>query len=113
VVPGEQLAIPVVLINQGLGADTFGLAVEELPQAWVSIPTPGLPLEPGEVKETILVVQPPRRPDTRVGRRPFRILVTSQSALNRSQHRLLYCYVLPVHQHSGSSSTDQINPPGC
>ena len=80
VVPGEQLAIPVVLINQGLGADTFGLAVEELPQAWVSIPTPGLRLEPGEVKEAILVVQPPRRPDTRVGRRPFRILVTSQSA---------------------------------
>jgi len=31
VVPGEQLAIPVVLINQGLGVDTFRPGFEGLP----------------------------------------------------------------------------------
>lgn len=80
VVPGEKLAIPVVLINQGLGADTFHLAVEDLPGAWVSIPTPTLQIEPGEVKEAAITVQLPRDPSSTAGRRPFRLLVTSQSA---------------------------------
>ena len=80
VLPGDRLAIPVVLINQGLGADTFQLTVEDLPGAWVSISTPTLQLEPGEVQEAVISVQPPRDPGSNAGRRPFRILVTSQKA---------------------------------
>ena len=41
VVPGEQLAIPVVLINNGLVADTIQLAAEGLPEGWVAIAHPG------------------------------------------------------------------------
>jgi uncharacterized membrane protein len=39
-IPGEQLTIPVVLINQGLGPDTFQLGQTGLPEAWVTSVTP-------------------------------------------------------------------------
>jgi heat shock protein HslJ len=84
VVPGEQLTIPVVLINQGLEADTFRLGFEELPEAWTTIPVPAYRLEPGEMKEATLIVQPPRHPSARASRRPFRIVVASQSAPDQS-----------------------------
>jgi heat shock protein HslJ len=80
VTPGEQLTIPVVLINQGLGEDTFRLSAADLPDGWVTIPVPALRLEPGEMKESVLIVQPPRQPGSRASRRPFRILVASQEA---------------------------------
>ncbi len=84
VVPGEQLAIPVVLINQGLSADTFRLGFEALPEAWTTIPVPAYRLEPGEMKEATLIVQPPRHPSARASRRPFRIVVASQEAPDQS-----------------------------
>ena len=84
VTPGDQLTIPVVLINQGLAADTFRLEIEGLPGGWASIPAPVLPLEPGEIKEAVLILRPPRTPDTRPGRQPFAILVGSQVAPEQS-----------------------------
>ena len=84
VIPGDPLAIPVVMINQGLGADTFRLATEGLPEGWVSIPAPGFRLEPGEAREATLTIKPPRLPDSNAGRHPFRILVASQEASDQS-----------------------------
>ena len=78
--PGEQLSIPVALINQGLVADTLHLAGEGLPEGWVATPFPDLRLEPGEETSAILVIQPPRNPGSRAGRYPFRIRVTSLQA---------------------------------
>lgn len=84
VVPGEQREIPVLLINQGLGADTFRLSVEGLPEGWVNIPTPEFRLEPGEDGKATLTIQPPRLPDSSAGRIPFRTLVASQEAPDQS-----------------------------
>ena len=78
--PGEQLNIPVVLINQGLSPDTFSLAVQGLPEGWVAIPVPTLRLEAGEVQKVMLIIQPSRKPDARAGRHSFQILVTSLQA---------------------------------
>jgi heat shock protein HslJ len=80
VTPGEKLVMPLVLINQGLEADRFRLAVEELPAGWFTLPPQSFRLAPGEMVETTLTIQPPRIPDARAGRNPFRILVTSQAA---------------------------------
>lgn len=80
VVPGERLTIRLVLINQGLGADTFGLALLDLPQGWTEIPQAVMRLQPGEVKEASLIIQPPRHPSARASRYPFRIQVTSREA---------------------------------
>ena len=79
-VPGEQLNIPVVLINQGLSPDTFSLAVQGLADGMVAIAVPTLRLESGEVQKVMLIIQPPRNPDSRAGRQTFQILVTSLEA---------------------------------
>jgi heat shock protein HslJ len=79
-VPGEPLTIPLVLINQGLAADVLRIAIEGLPEGWATIPVPVIRLEPGEVKEAVMILQPPRQPGARAGRRPFRITVSSQQA---------------------------------
>jgi heat shock protein HslJ len=84
VIPGEPLEIPVVLINQGLAADTFRLALDNLPNAWTTIAVPALPLEPGEVKEAALIVKPPRSPSARASRYSFQIVVASQKAPDQS-----------------------------
>ena len=84
VIPGEKLAIPVVLINQGLGADAFRLAIEGLPESWTSVPDPVSRLQPGEMKEAVLTIEPPRDPSTRASRYPFHILVSSQEAPNQN-----------------------------
>jgi len=80
VIPGEKLAIPVVMINQGLGADEFRLAVDGLPESWTSVPDPASRLQPGEMKEAVLTIEPPRDPSARASRYPFHILVSSQEA---------------------------------
>jgi heat shock protein HslJ len=80
VVPGEKLEISAVLINQGFSADTFKLACEDLPEGWTTIPEPIFRLQPGEVKDALLIIQPPRDPSARASRYPFHILVASQEA---------------------------------
>ena len=80
VVPGEKLEISAVLINQGFSPDTLRLAFGDLPEGWTTIPEPVLRLQPGEVKDAILIVQPPRDPSARASRYPFHILVASQEA---------------------------------
>ncbi len=84
VVPGEMLEIPAVLINQGLGSDTFKLSLGDLPEGWTTIPEPVFALRPGEVKDAILVIQPRRDPSTSAGRYPFRIVVSSQEVPDQS-----------------------------
>ncbi len=83
-VPGEQLTIPVTLVNQGLAPDTFQLGQSGLPQSWVASLTPALRLDAGEETTVFLAVQPPRLPEARAGRTPFTILVSSQAAPDQS-----------------------------
>ena len=77
-VPGSSVSIPLVLLNQGLDADTFALSVEGIPSAWVYAPSAAVSLAPGRQQEVTLTVQPPASAQTRAGRHPFRILVRSQ-----------------------------------
>lgn len=78
IMPGEKLEISVVLINQGLSADIFRLGLEDLPEGWTTIPEPIFRLQPGEVKEARIIIQPPRDLNARASRYSFRILVASQ-----------------------------------
>jgi hypothetical protein len=80
VVPGESVAIPLVLFNQGLEGDVVNLAVEGIPSSWVSASAASIPLSPGQQQEVTLTIQPPRSGEGGAGRRPMRILATSQAA---------------------------------
>ncbi len=76
--PGSSTTVSIVLINRGLEEDSFRLAVEGIPVSWVSSPSPLTKLEPGEEKETMLIIRPPRMPQTRAGRHTFELRVISQ-----------------------------------
>ena len=80
VAPGESVAIPLVLYNQGLERDVVNLAVEGIPSAWVSASSAATPLSPGQQQEVTLTVQLPRSAAEGAGRHPFRILAASQAA---------------------------------
>jgi len=80
VVPGSSVSIPLVLLNQGLDADTFALSVEGIPSAWAYAPSAAVSLAPGRQQEVTLTMQPPASAQTRAGRHPFRIVVRSQGA---------------------------------
>jgi len=78
--PGESVAIPLVLFNQGLERDVVNLSVEGIPSSWVSASLASVPLFPGQQQEVTLTVQPPRSGQGGAGRHPFRILAASQAA---------------------------------
>lgn len=80
VIPGEKLAVPVVLVNQGLGPDTFQLNAEGLPPGWTLIDPSAWHLEAGEAANGMLLIQPPRSSAARAGRYRFTTLVKSAQA---------------------------------
>ncbi len=80
VIPGEKAAVPVVLINQGLGPDTFNIATDGLPPNWFSLDRSSWSLKGGEMANGVLVIQPSRSSEARAGRYPFTILVKSAQA---------------------------------
>jgi hypothetical protein len=80
VAPGSRVTVRVVLLNQGLEPDSFGISIDGIPLDWVSTNTPVLALGRGEQKEATLTIAPPRGSDSRAGRHEFTLRVTSQQA---------------------------------
>ena len=80
VTPGDTLAVPVVITNQGLGTDIFHLEVEGLQQNWISNNSSSWTLKAGETVTGVLAIRPPRSSASRAGRYQFRILVKSEHA---------------------------------
>ncbi len=101
VAPGSSTAIPLVLRNQGLGADTFALSVDGIPLAWVYTPTAAVSLAPGQQQEVTLTVQPPASAQTRAGRHPFRILVNSRGAPGQAAKAACILTVAPLTRFGG------------
>lgn len=79
VVPGDSLSVPIVLVNQGLDPDSFRLALEGLPSMWVSAESPVTHLAPGQQREVSLTIRPPHSAQSRAGRHPFKLRVSSEA----------------------------------
>jgi Tol biopolymer transport system component/uncharacterized membrane protein len=77
VAPGNKVEIPVVLLNTGEDEDLLTVELEGLPAGWISALTP-VNLEPGVSREVIIRVQPPFASESRAGRHPFEIIITSK-----------------------------------
>jgi type II secretory pathway pseudopilin PulG len=84
VAPGSSAELAIVLQNQGLVEDNFRLSVEGIPVAWISTATPVTRLAPGERRDVTLTILPPRDPQSKAGRYPFKIIVSSQEAADQS-----------------------------
>ena len=78
-VPGSSVEIPLVVSNQGLVADTFRLGVQGISSSWISTATPVIKLEPGEQRQVVVTLSPPRAAESRAGRTTFKLVITSQT----------------------------------
>ena len=79
VAPGESVAVPLVLFNQGLEGDVVTLSVEGIPLGWITASSASTPLSPGQHQEVTLTIRPPRSGEIGAGRHPFKILAASQA----------------------------------
>jgi len=75
--PGKSGAISVMLINQGAVVDHFRVAVDGVPENWVSLP-PTLQLMPGGQQVVRIPISPERSPGSKAGRYTINVRVTSQ-----------------------------------
>lgn len=78
--PGRSQALPLIVLNRSDSADRFHLSVSGLPGHWLSYPTQPVPVLPGAQQDLSLLIHPPKTPESRAGRYPLTILITSQSA---------------------------------
>ena len=83
---GESTSIPIMIINQGAMEDFFTLTVEGIPSSWLPSGAPPLSsrLKPREQKELVLVLKPPRSPQSRAGRHT--LLLRVSGALDPTQN---------------------------
>jgi uncharacterized membrane protein len=79
VAPEESVAIPLVLLNQGLEGDVVTLSVEGIPLGWITASSASTPLSPGQHQEVTLTIHPPRSGESGAGRHPFKIHAASQA----------------------------------
>lgn len=80
VIPGNQVTIPVTLVNQGSDEDFLEISVRGIPLDWVSIPDPVLRMKAGEKQDIRLVIQAPPAPQVSAGQHTVTVHVMSQSS---------------------------------
>ncbi len=78
VAPGSIVTVPVLLQNHGLKEDVFQLNIEGIPANWISTNAVFTRLDPSKSHEIEFTIRVPRSPEAGVGRKPFKIILTSQ-----------------------------------
>jgi hypothetical protein len=101
VAPGESVAVPLVLFNQGLERDVVNLSVEGIPMGWITASSAATPLSPGQHQEVTLTIHAPHSGEMGAGRHPFKILAASQAV--PGQVAVANC-ILTMATHTGFSS---------
>ncbi|MFZ0545332.1 MAG: protein kinase, partial [Candidatus Promineifilaceae bacterium] len=100
VVPGNRADMQVELLNQGMTVDHFNVAVEGLPQGWVSIPQNSLQLMPGANGSLPVTIHPPMNSASTAGKHPYRLVVRSSSGAGESASVSGQVMVKPFEQFS-------------
>jgi hypothetical protein len=76
--PGQKEKISAFLSNQGGAGEELHVSIQGIPPAWVSPPTVTTSLMPGERKEIIFSIHPPRVPQSRAGEYDLILKITGQ-----------------------------------
>jgi serine/threonine protein kinase len=100
VVPGSRADMQVELFNQGPTVDHLNVALEGLPQGWVSIPQNSLQLMPGANGSLPLTIHPPMNSGSTAGQHPYRLVVRSSAGAGESASVSGRVMVKPFEQFS-------------
>ncbi len=106
--PGGNVAVPLVLLNQGPTQDQFTLSVEGIPVNWVTTPSSVIWMSAGEQKEVTLSIQPPYALQSQAGRYSLIIHVTSQAAPGQVAEVTCALTVTPFRQFHSVLDPEQV-----
>ncbi len=96
--PGEELAIQIMVLNQGRLVDRFETSVQGIPDEWIaSLPDP-VHLMPGEQKTVELAINPPRTYTSRAGQHSMMVRVSSQADPSQVAELKLAVEIAPYNQ---------------
>jgi len=96
--PGQNLVIKLVLINQGDLVDHFNVSVTGIPGEWAPELPKSVYLMPGDQQEVNFNIKPSRTPQSRAGRYPVIIVVTSKADPSQVAKSKMNITVAPYSQ---------------
>jgi serine/threonine protein kinase len=106
--PGQSSIVTLVIQNQGNNADAFITSVTGIPATWVMVPTHPISLNPGDQKPVSITINPPLNAQSRAGRYPLKISVSSQQRPSDSVESSLILTVTTYTQFISSFSPERI-----
>lgn len=77
--PGSSVTATAVILNQSQRVDQFQMNVIGIPANWIAGALPLMNLMPQTSRTVSLAIQPPRSPQSRAGRYPLTVQVTSRN----------------------------------
>lgn len=80
VTPGNSTTAAFIIQNLGTEVNHFKVGIMGISTQWIPSPPPVVRISPGSQQEVKLLIQPPQSPDTRPGRYPLTIQVSSKEA---------------------------------
>jgi eukaryotic-like serine/threonine-protein kinase len=107
--PGQSASLVVSLFNQGAVVDHFRMEVQGIPARWVAAQPGLIQLMPGARQTVTLSLQAPRSPESRSGRYPVVVRVTSQDNPNQAAEARLTLTVAPYSQFSAELFPQRLN----
>ena len=107
--PGQQVSIPVAIYNQSSLVDSFSLAVEGVPAAWVITPEPAN-LHPEQGQNAAVTLRPVLAPESRAGDYGVAIHVASRSTGQKTLLRELTLRVLPFYRVESRLAPPAVKP---
>ena len=78
--PGGSVSMGVTILNQGPVVDHFSIQVIGIAPDWIPVNVPAIQLMPGAQQEVRVTIQPGRNAQSRAGRYPVVIRITSQAS---------------------------------
>ncbi|RPI87692.1 MAG: FHA domain-containing protein [Chloroflexi bacterium] len=114
VIPGQTVNIPAVMVNQGQIVDHFKVSVDGIPGQWIKSLPPVTQLMPGMQQGVVIVIQPPRDPQSRAGRYSITVRTASQTAKDQVAETRASLTVMPYLEYSSDMHPQRLrtNAPG-
>ncbi|RPI34708.1 MAG: FHA domain-containing protein [Chloroflexota bacterium] len=83
--PGQNVQVPLTLLNQGALVDHFQTSVDGIPATWITSLPPLVQLLPGDRKDVTIAIQPPRSSQSHAGTYPVTVRIASQDGRSRAE----------------------------
>ncbi len=99
---GANVTLNMTVFNQGDLVDHFQVSVAGIPPAWVINSPPLARLMPGIQQSISLIIQPPKKPQSRAQKYPLSLHLTSQNAPNELIEAKGMLTVLPYFTYNAT-----------